>query len=429
MSDTRSTIQKINAWRLRVFPDRQVFLRSEGRVRFVTISSPVQMAAASALLASALWGVVTSVHFLMRDTVIEAKDQQILEISTNYRSLSNEFSKLESEIEKKATRLEQRQLYLEQLSGTLNPDTSANTSSVPDIAIEDIAPAAGGNTQDLPEPQDQPSDNAEEESFSFVDMFAPSAPQPPELDGRTRRNLLLDRLTHIDTQQRRVATTLLSVLDEKRQALDQRLAQINMTTQKLVSVRISPPAAEGGPYLPASDFQPVFAVGDDTVFKKLVETELALNHVHNSMTALPIGKPAESYYVSSRFGRRKDPIRTNVWANHPGLDLAGWSGTAILATAPGVVVKAQWHGAYGQMVEIDHGNGYRSRFGHMRKLRVKKGDIVEDGQRIGDMGKTGRATDTHLHYEIWFDGELQDPMPYVKADTDVFKVETTAAGR
>ena len=75
------------------------------------------------------------------------------------------------------------------------------------------------------------------------------------------------------------------------------------------------------------------------------------------------------------------------------------------------------------MVEIDHGNGFHTRYGHMKKLHVKKGDKVNIGQRIGDMGKTGRATSSHLHYEIWFEGEVRDPLPFIKAADDVRKIQ------
>jgi murein DD-endopeptidase MepM/ murein hydrolase activator NlpD len=75
------------------------------------------------------------------------------------------------------------------------------------------------------------------------------------------------------------------------------------------------------------------------------------------------------------------------------------------------------------MVEIEHGNGFRTRYGHMRKLRVKKGEEVTVGTRVGDMGKTGRVTGTHLHYEIWFDGKVRDPMPFLKAANDVLKIQ------
>ena len=78
-------------------------------------------------------------------------------------------------------------------------------------------------------------------------------------------------------------------------------------------------------------------------------------------------------------------------------------------------MRARWYGAYGNMVEIDHGNGFKTRYGHMRKLAVKEGDVITKGETIGYMGKTGRVTDTHLHFEVWYKGKLHDPLPFLEA--------------
>ena len=137
---------------------------------------------------------------------------------------------------------------------------------------------------------------------------------------------------------------------------------------------------------------------------------------------MPIGDPADEYYLSSRFGPRTDPIR-GVPATHPGLDMAGWPGTFIRSTASGTVVKSGTWGPYGNMIEIDHGNGFKTRYGHMRKLKVSVGDLVTRDQAIGEMGCSGRCTGTHLHYEVWFDTQLQDPFPYTKVTENVLEIE------
>ncbi|RMF12294.1 MAG: M23 family metallopeptidase [Alphaproteobacteria bacterium] len=164
------------------------------------------------------------------------------------------------------------------------------------------------------------------------------------------------------------------------------------------------------------------SASDDLPFapelRSLAQTLDVKRRVIDLLESLPRTKPVIHYYISSRFGPRRDPFRKRR-SMHYGLDMAGWRGEPIRAVAPGVVIKAGRAPAYGLMVEIDHGNGYHTRYGHMRRLFVRKGDTVVPGKRIGSMGSTGRSTSTHLHWEVWYHGRPVDPLPYLKAIADV----------
>ncbi|HCY55221.1 MAG TPA: M23 family peptidase, partial [Oceanicaulis sp.] len=102
-------------------------------------------------------------------------------------------------------------------------------------------------------------------------------------------------------------------------------------------------------------------------------------------------------------------------AFHTGRDFAGARGTPITAGAAGSVVYAGWRSGYGRTVEIDHGYGFRTRYAHLHTIDVRRGDVVEAGQRLGGMGTTGRSTATHLHYEVWFRGNHLDPERFLRA--------------
>jgi murein DD-endopeptidase MepM/ murein hydrolase activator NlpD len=117
---------------------------------------------------------------------------------------------------------------------------------------------------------------------------------------------------------------------------------------------------------------------------------------------------AQSVEFASEFGVRVDPFLGRP-AMHTGLDMRASTGDAVRASLPGQVTNAGWAGGYGRMVEIDHGNGYVTRYGHLSATEVKPGDIVEPGQPIGEVGSTGRSTGPHLHYETRLDGEAIDP--------------------
>lgn len=127
------------------------------------------------------------------------------------------------------------------------------------------------------------------------------------------------------------------------------------------------------------------------------------------LEAMPFSLPlSDGFEISSGFGARQDPF-TGTRAMHEGLDFIADLGAPVRATAPGRVVRAGHAGAYGQLVEIDHGHGYVTRYAHMRKLLVREGGQVRRGDPVGELGNTGRSTGAHLHYEIRYQGRTLDP--------------------
>ncbi len=130
-------------------------------------------------------------------------------------------------------------------------------------------------------------------------------------------------------------------------------------------------------------------------------------------TQTPSSTPLTNTYVSAPFGNRIDPI-TGGHEFHKGLDLNGETGDPIHAAADGIVMRADFDaGGYGNVVDIDHGNGYATRYGHCSKLLVKVGDLVHAGDVIAKVGSTGHSTGSHLHFEVWINGAPVNPQPYL----------------
>ena len=125
------------------------------------------------------------------------------------------------------------------------------------------------------------------------------------------------------------------------------------------------------------------------------------------------GRPVEKGWMSSRFGRRTDPINGRL-AWHNGVDFAGKDGSDVITVAAGVVVYAGPRSGFGKMVEINHGSGFTSRYGHHKELFVKVGDIVNKGQIVGKMGSSGRSTGPHVHFEVFKNGRVVDPYSYIQ---------------
>ena len=131
---------------------------------------------------------------------------------------------------------------------------------------------------------------------------------------------------------------------------------------------------------------------------------------------------------TSGFGVRSDPFRGSA-AMHAGIDLAAPLGTPVYATADGFVDRAEWAGGYGNLVEIDHGKGLQTRFGHLSRILVQPGQHVTRGMLIALMGSTGRSTGSHLHYEVRIDGRAVNPVPFLQAADYATAMEArTAAG-
>ncbi len=166
-------------------------------------------------------------------------------------------------------------------------------------------------------------------------------------------------------------------------------------------IKSAPETAEnsGGPFIPVSDLD-----YDDLI--KKVDTYL------RTIEYMPLGKPVEGA-ITSKFGKRTDPIN-NKKGFHVGVDIRGKHGTKIRATAAGTVVKAFKNGGYGNYVEIDHGNGYRTVYGHMQNYVVKKGEAVKRGQIIGLVGSSGRSLGPHLHYEIRLHRQPVNPAKFMQ---------------
>ncbi len=144
----------------------------------------------------------------------------------------------------------------------------------------------------------------------------------------------------------------------------------------------------------------------------VLESRLFEQKIGNMM--IPTQQPIAGASLGSLFGWRIDPI-TGRSALHTGLDFEADRGTPILAAAGGVVVTQEFHPEYGNMIEIDHGNDLITRYAHASRTLVKKGDLIRQGQKIAEVGSTGRSTGTHLHFEVLVQGIVQDPQKFLAA--------------
>jgi murein DD-endopeptidase MepM/ murein hydrolase activator NlpD len=170
-------------------------------------------------------------------------------------------------------------------------------------------------------------------------------------------------------------------------------------------------SAVGGPFI-----EPENGNDFDNSLAELDSALTRLETVRSTATSLPFQNPAIGREITSPFGNRRDPFIGRL-ALHSGVDFRFAPGEKIRPTAPGKVIAAGWTGGYGNMVEVDHGNGISTRYGHMSEILVKIGDTVDRHDAIGLAGSTGRSTGTHLHYEVRQNGRAVDPIYFISAGT------------
>ena len=252
------------------------------------------------------------------------------------------------------------------------------------------------------------------------------------------------RAAEIAAMEKRVARMQAEAAALKRQAAEQaeEIEAKKEMLAELVDERFSQTAAEvrrlglnparfvkggmGGPLEPVSG-------ESDPQFRALFLSWKKLDQLEQGVVAIPSSRPVSNLVFTSMYGVRSDPFRGGA-AMHAGVDIPGPIGTPIYATADGVVRHAGWRGGYGNLIEVSHGRGIETRYGHLSRILVRNNSRVERGDLIGYMGSTGRSTGSHLHYEVRIDGKAVNPMPFLQSSDYLVAVakradeSTTALG-
>lgn len=246
-------------------------------------------------------------------------------------------------------------------------------------------------------------------------------------------------LEELDSQRQRVLAAK-ETAEENLNALTLRLGQMQAHVMRLDAMgqritRIaglddgefdfSSPPAQGGPEeastILADVIMPDFITQLDELARQLENREKQLGIMESMIMnrnlqaeIIPTGRPLTKGWISSRYGVRNDPFSGKA-TFHNGIDIAAPAGTEVISVAAGVVTWAGRRYGYGNLVEVNHGNGYVTRYGHLKEVLVSAGEMIKKGHVIATVGTTGRSTGPHVHYEVWVEGKRVDPMKYVQA--------------
>jgi murein DD-endopeptidase MepM/ murein hydrolase activator NlpD len=252
-------------------------------------------------------------------------------------------------------------------------------------------------------------------AYSAVRLFVAPAPTSTQAPATIQTDIArLAAATEARVQQ----------IEERQKVLAAMIAGEKVDPEIIAQLGYSLPVpgqgAQGGPFDSASQADPTF--------KSLFTSWKKLDNIAEGAIAIPSEKPVRTAEFTSGFGIRSDPFKGYA-ARHQGIDLAAPIGTAIYATADGLVTTAGWNsGGYGNLIKIDHGRGIETRYGHLSAILVHAGQRIVRGQQIGRMGSTGRSTGSHLHLEVRFDDRAVNPIPYMKSNDYLVAMQKNGAG-
>ena len=375
------------------------------------------------------WSLATGSYFAFRDDVLTrliarhaeqqfAYEDRIAELRAQVDRITSRQLLDQEQFEQRLEQITRRQATLESRSSTL--------TGVPDPA------PTGSISRNRPAPAPEPmaTSPAKPSPISDTVIFVVPPDREARLESRglpastPGRQLASARpVAGIEATLARLASSLdrvearqtaaLNTLEEGYDSKFNRMRRVLMDLGFDPGKAPKPQVGVGGPFVPVT-----LPANASAFERQLFRIKLARTHVDRltrTLTTVPVRKPILGEIdLTSSFGVRSDPFGRGA-AMHSGLDFRSAFGDPVRATATGKVVAAGWNGGYGKMIEIDHGNGITTRYGHLSEIDVKVGQIVRIGQTIGKVGSTGRSTGPHLHYETRIDDVPVDPQKFLRA--------------
>jgi murein DD-endopeptidase MepM/ murein hydrolase activator NlpD len=377
-----------------------------------------------------MWSAATATYFAFRDDVLTRLIARQAEMQYAYE---DRIAELRAKVDRTTSRqlLDQEQFdqKLEQIMRRQTTLESRATAlgTIPDASVTGAirTPSRGAGATDAA-PSGTPKPSPISDTVIFV--------APPDREARleSRAPIVADtqpnqfaKIQGVDNVLVRLQTSLdqvegrqLAALNSVEDGMESRVRRMRsvFTDLGLDMAQLqaaTPRSGVGGPYVPVK--LPPDAGAFERQLYRINITRAQVERLSRTLALVPYRKPViGEVEFTSGFGIRNDPFLGRP-AMHTGLDFRASTGDPVRATANGKVVSSGWAGGYGRMVEIDHGNGLSTRYGHLSEIGVKVGDQIKIGQVIGAVGSTGRSTGPHLHYETRIDGDAVDPQKFLRA--------------
>lgn len=440
-TDVRTKLAiKVDAFLERHFPERRVFLKSDNDTRFIRLRPITQLIALTGSAALVAWAIVATAIILMDSIGSGNFREQAKRDQRTYQARLNDLSsQRDSRAEEALAAQERFNAALSQISVMQSELLTSETRRRElETGIDVIQSTLRNTMKDREEARGQVA-LLQTEGGAAIQMAASTAPMDFLADAlartaQERDQVILDSqdaLLAADALNQKIAEmqeqndTIFRQLEEAMTVsvapLDRMFRAAGMPTERILETVRRGYSGQGGPLTPLSFPTRGEKPNADTLrANRLINQMDRLNLYRLAASKAPFANPVkDAFRFTSQFGFRRDP-KTGGRRMHDGVDFAAGTGTPLYATADGVVTHAGWASGYGRLVKIQHEFGIETRYAHQSKIRVKVGQRVSRGDRIGDMGATGRVTGVHLHYEVRVGGKPVNPMIYIKAANDVF---------
>jgi len=437
----KSIIGRVRLW----VPERQVHIRTNGHVKFFKISTAFQAFFISLLTVAIIWTGYSSWSFTQHTQIVIFKNNQISNARLAYHSLLGEVAEYQKKFRGITEDLESNHslmLGLVEKNSSLRQSLNSVSQQlvVTQTEREKIVLARENLKSELVEIEDKLRETASR-NFSLKDNLSTAKNDLNSLmaernaalfEGvRVRRALkdlefqrrkeiiaLETRLTQLQEDQETSVQRLTSRAIQSIESNEKLIELAGLKPDKVLKLDTSLAKGRGGPFIPtSSDLKPGGKIKAD--LSNLDAHIDRLEALQIIMSRIPFAAPLNSYRITSRFGKRRDP-KNKKWSAHYGLDMASSRKSNVYAPSKGVVTFAGWKGNYGRLIVIDHGAGIKTRYGHLDRFFVKKGQKVKFRHKIGLLGNSGRTTGAHLHYEVVFNGKSKNPSNFIKAGQNVF---------
>jgi murein DD-endopeptidase MepM/ murein hydrolase activator NlpD len=380
-----------------------------------------------------MWSAATATYFAFRDDVLTrliarqaemqyAYEDRIAELRARVDRTTSRQLLDQEQFDQKLDQIMRRQTALESRATALGaiPDTMVTGSIKPSSRGAAASESASPGTPKPSPISDTVIFVAPPDREARLESRVPIVPQmQPNRFAKAQGTQGVDNvIVRLQTSLDKIESRQIAALDAAEDRMESRVRRMRgvFTDLGLDMAQLegaTPRASMGGPFVPVK-LSASAGVFERQLYRINV-TRAQVERLNRTLALVPYRKPViGEVEFTSGFGVRSDPFLGRP-AMHTGLDFRAAMGDPVRATANGKVASAGWTGGYGRMVEIDHGNGLSTRYGHLSEINVRVGDQIKIGQVIGEVGSTGRSTGPHLHYETRIDGEAVDPQKFLRA--------------
>lgn len=383
------------------FSKKEIIFRSGGRAKVFNISSRLQVLLVFVVLLIGGWSAYSNYMYNKSGQIISYKDWELNQTRGAYVDLMTDFVAIHRNISSMFNLIDENKLA---------DESQLNRYKRQAEVMED-------RIRQITDSTDWVSPEEVEEKLTMRDAVLQRDRALSERGELIERiSMLEDSLSKLETSEMEILARVQKLSEQEMNKIKDTISSINKSIKR--QNKYFNPLANSKKNNAGGTFEPdVPAVNNEKISQKLQEVFNQIDTVdyyREMMKSVPLGKPVWSYWLSSPFGRRSDPFNSKS-ARHKGVDLASNKGNSVKTMANGKVIRAGWASGFGNLVEIDHGNGFKTRYAHLNKFYVKKGQQVKRGEAIAEVGSTGRSTGPHLHYEVIYNGVNVDPMAFIQA--------------